>query len=82
MPDAQAGLSPRLRTLVDCEALLNDGSAYVLFYLLRVRLHLLYNAACILSSICDGKVWQESALFGLSLIQHAVPMYPALETRI
>ena len=32
----QAGLSPRLRTLVDSEALLNDGSAYVLFYLLRV----------------------------------------------
>ena len=33
----QAGLSPRLRTLVDSEALLNDGTAYVLFYLLRVR---------------------------------------------
>ena len=33
----QAGLDPRLRTLVDSEALLNDGSAYVLFYLLRVR---------------------------------------------
>ncbi|KAK9791813.1 hypothetical protein WJX73_006506 [Symbiochloris irregularis] len=31
----EAGLSPRLRTLVDCEALFNDGSAYVLFYLLQ-----------------------------------------------
>lgn len=33
---AQAGLDTRLRTLVDSEALLNDGTAYVLFYLLRV----------------------------------------------
>lgn len=33
----QAGLPARLRTIVDLEALLNDGSAYVLFYLLRVR---------------------------------------------
>ena len=34
----QAGLPARLRTIVDLEALLNDGSAYVLFYLLRVSL--------------------------------------------
>ena len=32
----QAGLSPQLRTLVDLEALLNDGSAFVCFELLRV----------------------------------------------
>ena len=29
------GLSKRLRTLVDLEALLNDGTAYVLFFILR-----------------------------------------------
>ncbi len=34
----QAGMSKRLRTLVDSEALVNDGSAYVLFVLLRVDL--------------------------------------------
>ena len=34
----EAGMSPQLRTLVDLEALLNDGSAFVLFELLRVRL--------------------------------------------
>lgn len=33
-----AGMSPQLRTLVDLEALLNDGSAFVCFELLRVRL--------------------------------------------
>ena len=33
---AQAGLSPQLRTLVDLEALVNDGSAFVCFELLRV----------------------------------------------
>ena len=31
----EAGLSKRLRTLVDLEALLNDGTAYVLFFVLR-----------------------------------------------
>lgn len=31
----EAGLSERLRTLVDLEALLNDGTAYVLFFVLR-----------------------------------------------
>ena len=31
-----AGMSPQLRTLVDLEALLNDGSAFVCFELLRV----------------------------------------------
>eukprot|EP00884_Botryococcus_braunii_P017513 jgi/Botrbrau1/4445/Bobra.0348s0033.1 len=31
----EAGLSKKLRTLVDSEALLNDGSAYVLFFLLK-----------------------------------------------
>ncbi len=35
---SQAGLPARLRTIVDLEALLNDGSAYVLFFLLRVSL--------------------------------------------
>ena len=33
---AQAGMDKQLRTLVDLEALLNDGTAYVLFFLLRV----------------------------------------------
>ena len=32
----QAGMDKQLRTLVDLEALLNDGTAYVLFFLLRV----------------------------------------------
>lgn len=32
----QAGMPKKLRTLVDLEALLNDGTAYVLFVLLRV----------------------------------------------
>jgi hypothetical protein len=32
----QAGMEKQLRTLVDLEALLNDGTAYVLFFLLRV----------------------------------------------
>ncbi|CAL8460804.1 g335 [Coccomyxa elongata] len=31
----EAGLSKRLRTLVDCEALLNDGTAFTLFLLLK-----------------------------------------------
>lgn len=31
----EAGLSKRLRTLVDLEALLNDGTAYVLFFVMR-----------------------------------------------
>ena len=33
----EAGMSPQLRTLVDLEAMLNDGCAYVCFELLRVR---------------------------------------------
>lgn len=33
----QSGMPKKIRTLVDLEALLNDGSAYVLFVLLRVR---------------------------------------------
>ncbi len=35
-PARQAGMEKQLRTLVDLEALLNDGTAYVLFFLLRV----------------------------------------------
>lgn len=31
----QAGLSKRLRTLVDSEALLNDGTAFTLFLVLK-----------------------------------------------
>lgn len=34
--NVQAGMDKQLRTLVDLEALLNDGTAYVLFFLLRV----------------------------------------------
>ncbi len=34
-PFLQAGLSKRLRTLVDSEALLNDGTAFTLFLLLK-----------------------------------------------
>jgi NhaP-type Na+/H+ or K+/H+ antiporter len=32
---SQAGLSKSLRTLTDCEALLNDGTAYTLFFVLK-----------------------------------------------
>lgn len=32
----QTGMSKKVRTLVDLEALLNDGTAYVLFKLLQV----------------------------------------------
>ena len=31
----QTGMSKRLRTLVDLEALLNDGTAYTLFFVLK-----------------------------------------------
>ena len=33
----QTGMPKKVRTLVDLEALLNDGTAYVLFVLLQVR---------------------------------------------
>lgn len=37
----QTGMSKKLRTLVDLEALLNDGAAYVLFKLFQASLPLL-----------------------------------------